>query len=1038
MPIGNGLPELSVRRPLLAVVLNLLVLLAGLSALFGIEVRELPDVDRPIVTVRASLPGGAPETIDAEVTSVLESAVASVPRVQEVFASSEENSARLRIEFQPGADLDVAATDVREAVNRVTRDLPERVENLFVTKADDDASSVARIAILGDGYSEAELTRLIDTVIGPALLSIDGVAAVDEYGTRQQQMRVTIDPLRLNRFGLTIRDVADALGQAAFDVPIGSFYSDQQQLIVRAEATVATPALIESVLIRDEIRVGDVATALLAPEDASNFRRLNGVPTVGIGVIRRAQANTVSVSNGVRDTVERLNARFDGLNLQVVSDDAVFIRTSIREVLLTLCATTLIVIASIWLFLGGLRATLIPSVAIPLSIMGTLAGIWLAGFSINLITLLALVLATGLIVDDAIVVLENIQRKQAAGYKPAAAAAIGTRQVYFAVIATTAVLVAVFVPISFLPSTTGRLFREFGFVMALAVMLSSFVALSLAPAMASKMQFVAPDRRPSALARIGNGLRSTYMRALDILLARPGLSLLISLTVIAGAVSAYGRIDQELVPQEDRGQIYIRASGPDGVGLNYMTRQADAIEAILQPFLERGEIRSLDTTIGRRDPNRVEVIAKLAPWNERDRGQQDIIADLRAPLSEIPGVRSSVFGRGTLGGGRGGRGGSGLELALLGSDYEGIFRAARGLADAVETQSSILSNVEISYQPTQPQLSIEIDRRRAADLGVPLGEISLTLRAMVGGERVTDLNVGDQSIPIVLEAQTRAVQSPNDLRNLLVRAESGDLLPLSSLTRLVEEGVAGELERVEQRRSIDVEMDTASGVPLSEAIAEFRAIASDALPEGIDYVFEGSAEALENSSRDLSITYTFAIIIVFLALVAQFESITSPIVILLVVPFGVAAGLFALLLTGVSLNIYSQIGLVLLIGLMAKNSILLVEFADQLRGEGQGVAEAVRNAAMIRSRPIVMTVLSTAIGALPLVLSSGAGAEARQSIGWVVFGGLGLAAVFTLFLTPIVYLLMARFSGSRLAATQRLEEELSGAPSIADDQSGPP
>lgn len=1000
----RGLPELSVQRPLLVAVMNLLIVIASVAALFGVEVRELPDVDRPVVSVNATLPGAAPETIDADITSVLEGAVARVSGVREINAQSEENSARLRIEFNPGVDLDVAASDVREAVNRISRRLPDRVENIFVTKADNDAQPIMTLAVVEDGLSEEELTRIIDTDISPELLAVNGVAALQEFGTRQRQMRVVVDALRLNRFGLTISDVATALRQAPFDVPVGSFRSNEQELIVRAEATASTPDLIKDVIISGNITIRDVADVVLAPADANNLLRLNGEPVIGLGVVRQAQSNTIQISDEIRKKVELLNQRFDTFSIEIISDDAIFIRTSVSEVITSLFLTILIVIITIWLFLGSWKATLIPSLAIPIALIGTIAGIWAMGFSINLLTLLALVLATGLIVDDAIVVLENIQRQQSEGLPKKQAASIGTRQVFFAVIATTAVLVAVFVPISFLPSTTGRLFREFGFVLAFAVVISSFVALTVTPAVASKFNLVQKQSdRKTVLSRIGEPLQNGYAAMLRLCLNFPLTTFLVSLIAASGAYFALQTIQSELVPTEDRGKIDIMATGPDGVGLYYMDRQTNEIEDILQPYLQSGEVESIFTVVGQWDPNRTGVTVELAPWEERERSQQDIISELRSPLAAIPGVRASVFGRGSLSFGRGGMR-SGLRVALTGGDYGQIFEAARQLSRDIEANSEILSNVEISYQPNQPQLSIQIDRRRAADLGVSLDQVSLTLRAMVGGENIVDLNVEDQSIPIILEAPSRAIKSPQDLSNLFVHSSSGSLIPLSSLTTLVEEGVAAELNRVEQRRAIEVDMDIASGIALADAVKEIERITADSLPSNINMLLKGDAQTLQSSNHDLLITYVFALVIVFLVLVAQFESLTSPIVIILTVPFALAAAVYSLYLSGVSLNIYSQIGLVLLIGLMAKNGVLLVEFANQLREEGQSVYDAVYNAATIRVRPIVMTVISTALGALPLILSSGAGAEARNSIGWVIFGGLGLAAIFTLFLTPVLYL----------------------------------
>ena len=1005
----EGLPELAVKRPLLITVFNLLIVIASLAALFGIEVRELPDIDRPIVSVSATLPGAAPETMDADVTSVLEGAVATVSGVKEINASSEENNARVRIEFNPGVDLDSAASDVREAVSRVQRRLPDRVDNVFVTKADNDARPIIQLAVESSIYPEDELTRIIQTDIAPEIQAVDGVATLQEFGTRQRQMRVVVDPQRLNRFGMTISDVASALRQAPFDVPVGSFRSDAQELLVRAQATASTPELIKDVIISNAVRVGDVADVVLAPADATNLLRLNGEPVIGLGVVRQAQSNTIKISDQVTAKVAYLNERLEGVHITITSDDAIFIKKSVAEVLITLLITVSIVILTIWVFLGSWKATLIPSVAIPVALVGTIAGIWLMGFSINLLTLLALVLATGLIVDDAIVVLENIQRQQSKGIDKKTAAAVGTRQVFFAVIATTAVLVAVFVPISFLPSDVGRLFREFGFVLAFSVIISSFVALTLSPAIAAKLKLSDSVEKQTIFTRIGYPLQNAYGRVLKLCLAQPVITFVICLALAGGSFFAFQRLTSELVPTEDRGKFEVFASGPDGVGLYFMEQQADHVEAVLQPYLESGEIQSIFTVIGRWDPNRVGITAELADWEDRDRSQEEIISEVRRPLMAIPGVRANAFGRGSLSFGPG-NSRAGLDIALTGPDYATIYAAARNLAETIEFESELLSNVEISYQPTQPQLSINVDRRRAADLDVPLDQISLTLRSMVGGEDVVDLNVQDQSIPIMLEAAPRAIETPTDLSNLFVRSNNGSLVPLSSLTTLVEEGVAAELDRVEQRRAISAQMDIAPGVPLAEAVAEVQRIAAETLPDQIDMLLKGDAETLGESNRDLLITYAFAIVIVFLVLMAQFESITSPLIILITVPFALAAAIYSLYLSGVSLNIYSQIGLILLIGLMSKNGVLLVEFANQLREEGQSIKEAVFNAATIRARPIIMTVISTALGALPLILSSGAGAEARNAIGWVIFGGLGLSSLFTLFLTPVIYLGIAKLS----------------------------
>ncbi len=1033
---GSDLPALAVKRPILAVVLNLLIVIAGLAALLGVEVRELPDVDRPTATITATLPGAAPETVDAEVTRVLEGAAARVSGVREIRSSSEENNTRIRVQFNPGVDLDAAASDLREAIAQVSRRLPDRVEQVTVVKADNDAESVLDLAVLSDVHDQQELTRIVENDIVPEITGVEGVATVNLFGTRQRQLRVVIDPIRLSRFGLTVSDVAEALRQAPFDVPVGSFRSEDQQLIVRAEATAATPERIKDVIIRDQTTVGDVAEAFFAPADASSYTRLNGREIVGLGVIRQARSNTINISDAVQARVALLNERFDDLEIQVTTDDAQFIRRSVEEVLLTLAVTIAIVVGVIWLFLGKLRATLIPSAAIPAALVGAVAGLWLFGFSINILTLLALVLATGLIVDDAIVVLENIHRLQAKGVGRRAAAVIGARQVFFAVVATTAVLVAVFVPISLLPSTAGRLFREFGFLLALAVVISSFVALTVVPAFAARLNLTAGDDRRGPLRRTGGALASAYSAAIKRALDHPWITAGVCVLAAAGAVFAGANLQRELTPREDRGAIYVWAGGPDGVGLSYMDRQADAIEAAFQPLIDSGEVTSLFTIVGRYDPNNVYVTATLAPWSERERSQQDLIDQVQPQLSDIPGVRAWAFGRNTLNvGGGGGR--SGIEVALTGGDYQEIYLAARALADRIDAESGILQNPDISYEPTQPQLSIQIDRRRAADLGVPLEELSVTLRAMVDGENLVDLNVDDQAIPIILESETGAVRDPSDLRNLYVRSNTGDLITMSVLTTIVEEGVASELDRTEQRRAIELEADIVGENTIAAAVAEMERLGAEVLPDDIEMIFEGEADTLNEATRDLILTYAFALVIVFLVLAAQFESLTGPVVILITVPFALAAAIYALFFTGTNLNIFSQIGLVMLIGLMAKNGILLVEFADQLRAEGKSVREAIEESATIRLRPIAMTLISTVLGALPLILATGAGAEARASIGWTVFGGLGLAAVFTLFLTPVVYLGAARFGSPRTAAARRLAKELEAAEADGAIEAGP-
>jgi len=1018
--LKRGLPELGVRRPWLVLVMNLLIAICGLAALMAIEVRELPDVDRPVVSVNAFLPGASPETMDAEVTRLLEGAAARVAGVININSSSEENSSRIRIEFRPEIETDQAANDVREAISRIERDLPEALERLSVFKADEQAEEIIRVAIRSQVYSEEELNRIIEQDIVPRFISLPGVADAPLFGSRKRVLRVILDPLRLTSYGLTVADVAAVLQAAPLDVPAGSFRAGEQQLLVRADAAVTKEEDIASLIIRDEIRVGQVAKVAFSPEDSTSFVRLNGERVVGISVVRQAGSNTIRIAEGVRAAVRDLNESMEGIQLEISSDDAVFIQGSVREVITTLLISIAVVIGTIRLFTGSMRLTLVPAIAIPISLLGTLAASWALGFSINILTLLALVLAAGLIVDDAIVVLESVQRKRAEGAGPSNAAVVGTRRVFFAVIATTAVLVAVFIPIAFLPGTAGRLFQEFGLVLAVAVVISSFVALSLVPAVMSRLATTSPrDRRVS---QWGDQLAALYHHSLQRVLNIPRRTFFVFVVAGGAAAALYTSLDQELLPREDRGKIYIFGKGPDGVGLNYTERQADRMENILMPLLDRGEIVALYSVVGRWDPNIVFMVAKLADWSERERTQQEISAELKPLFAEFPGMTTRIFSANSLN--LRGASNGGLSVALLGTDYDELYAAARAYSEAIRSQLDSVSRPRIGYDPSQPQLSVEIDRERASDLNIPLEDVAQTLRVMVDGSRIVDLNADDQTIPIILEAGSDKIRDPSDLVNLYVRTRNGALVPLSSIVRLDERGVAGQLDRREQRRAIEIDVEIQPGFAMQRAVDDLFEIAADILPSNVTLVTRGEAAALAETNRETLFTYGFALLIVFLVLVAQFEGVTSALVIMTTVPFGLAAAICALFMTGTSLNIYSQVGLVMLIGLIAKNGILLVEFADQLRDQGYAVRAAIEEAARIRLRPIVMTLISTILGALPLILASGPGSEARAAVGWVVFGGMGLATVFTLYLTPLAYLGIARFASARAAAGERLAQEM--------------
>ncbi len=1024
MNIADSLPALSVKRPYLAAVLNLLIVIAGVAAILGIEVRELPDVDRPIVSVRANYPGGSPETIDAEVTSVIEAAVARVNGIVSVRSSSEEDNLRINIEFNPSIDLIDAANDVREAVSRVERELPTGVEDITVVKADNDARPIIKLAVYSDALPIEDVTRRVEDEIIPELTSIDGVASVQLFGARERVLRVVLDPLRLAGYKISVSEVAEVLGNARYDVPAGSFKSSEQEVIVRANASVTSPEEIEQLIIRDPVRIGDVAAVFFSPDDAESYVRLDGRAVVNLEIVRRAQSNTVSISEDVQTTVNGLSRRFDDMTIETVSDDSVFIKGAIREVLISLSLAVLIVVGVIAVFLGQMRAAFIPAIAIPVALIGTIAAIWAMGFSINLITLLALVLATGLVVDDAIVVLENIQRLRATGMGARAAAVIGTRQVFFAIVATTATLVSVFLPISFLPTTAGRLFTEFGFVLAATVIISSFVALTLGPMLTARLPQLTVDQEMTD----GPGLLMRgYTKLLDATLAAP--LVLIGLCAIIGvsALIVFQSLGEELVPEEDRGLISVLLTGPDGVGLSYTDRQVEQVEKALAPFVEDGTVTKLFTVTGRWDLNRGWIDAPLKPWSERTITEGEIATKLNAEIENIPGARAFVLRSNSL---NLRRGGNGIKFALTGASYDTLAEVAQNFMIAMERDITGIENVRVEFRATQPQLSVTIDRRRASDLGVSIEDLSSTIQVLVDNDEVAELTIDDRAVPVILQASEGSVNDPSDLQNLYVPGTDGNLVALSHLVTFKEIAVAAELDRHGQRRAIEIDGGFVGEFTMRQAIEAVRTLAAKELPSGVGLLFLNEAATLDETSYDLALTFLIAVLVVFLVLVAQFESLTSGLIVVLTVPFGLCAAVFALALTGTTINIYSQIGILMLIGIMAKNSILMVEFADQLREQGRSIAEAAREASLVRLRPILMTMASTVLAGLPLILGSGPGAEARSAIGWVVFGGLGMAGTFTLILTPALYVLIARFAKPRNQAAAQLDSELDTAQAL--------
>ena len=1039
---------LFVRRPVLSIVLSLLIIVAGIAAIFGVEIRELPSVDSPVITVDTEYTGAAPETIDREVTAIIESAAGRVSGVKNISSESSFGESEVTVDFTDATDLNVAASDMRDNIARVSGDLPDDADDPQIVKADGNAEAVMRMAVTSDDMSAEEMTLIVEDQILDNFTAINGVADVRVYGDREQVFRVDVDQSKLASRGLTIADLSRTLGNAAFDAPAGSLSNTTQDISVRATASVNTPEAFTRLIIAGRTRIGDVATVTLGPDLGSSSLRANGKTGIGMAIVRQAGSNTLEISKEVRATADRVRESLpEGMDIRVTSDDATFINGAIKEVLKSLGMAISIVIAIIFVFLLNWRATLIPAITLPVALIGTVAGIWLAGFSINILTLLALVLATGMVVDDAIVVLENIVKRRNQGMGARAAAVIGTRQVFFAVITTTAVLAAVFVPLSFLPGQAGGLFREFGYVLAIAVTISSIVALTLCPMLASRLL---RDESSVAVAKDGKSLKKTnpfanairgighkgaraYGSVLKVCIAAPWIVVLLACIVAGIAWQTLKSVPEELVPREDRSVALLRISGPQGVSLDYTAAQMRKIEDLVQPLVDNGEVENVFSIAGRGGANGGFMVLTLKPWDQRERSQDDIVSEVNGKLRTIPSVRAFVIQPNSLGI-RGA--GSGLSVAIAGDNYEELAKAGDEIVARLE-QEERFGRIQLGYETSQAQLSIRLDRERAADLDIEIDGLAAAMQSVLDGYSIGDVFINDRAVAVKLVSTTQPINDPTDLSNLFLTTGDGRTVPMSTIATLEEQAIAPELPRESRTRAVSITAGLTPEFALRDALTELQSIADEIMLPDMRIIPLAEAATLNETSSGLLLTFGFAVVIVFLVLAAQFESFVSSLILIFTVPFGLASAIFALHFTGTTLNIYSQIGLVLLVGIMAKNGILMVEFADQLRDKGSSVKDAALQAATQRLRPITMTMISTVLSGIPLVLSTGAGAEARVALGWIIVGGLGIATVFTLFLTPVAYVLLAGLSTPKAANERRLTEELRKANAMDNPQAQP-
>ena len=1026
------LSDTSVQRPVFAAVISLLLVILGLLALGRLPVREYPDVNPTVVSVDTSYRGASAEVVERQITQILEDEVAGIAGVQKLTSNSQDERATITLEFDLDRDPDGAANDVRERVSRAVSKLPDEADPPQITKQDTNMDSTMYVNVSSSSRSIMEITDFVRRYLEDKLSVVDGVAMVRMTGTRQYAMRIWLDREALAARRLTVQDVETALRNENVEIPSGRIESQQREFTLRTDTSLKTAADFASLVIGRSpdnrvVRLGEVAEVRLDAEDDRFVSRSDGVPGISLGIVPQSKANVLAVNQGVIDEVERLKGTLpDDIHVDVNVDFSIFIREQLKEVLETLAVALGMVLVVIFAFLGSLRATLIPAVTIPVAIIASFIVMAVMGYSVNTLTLLGTVLAIGLVVDDAIVVLENIVRRMELGQPPLLAAIDGSREIGFAVVATTAVLVAVFVPISFMPGNVGRLFTEFGITLAAAIAFSGLISLTLVPMMASKMFAAGIHRRRLAdgIDRFFKQVSARYRQALEPVVRRPWLAVAaLGGTAIIGAL-LFMRLPSEYAPTEDRGMVIMMLRGPEGATPNYMDRQLRLVERTLAPYVESGIARRVVSRTGMwgagGDVSSGFIYMPLSDWSKRSVTSPQIAQELRRKFDRIPGVTVQVFLPPSLGV-RGG--GQPLQVVLGGTSYDELAQWRDKVMDRVRRENPRIVGLRSDFFEQKPKIRVAVDRERASDLGVSVTAVGRTLETMLGSRIVTTFVDRGEEYNVVLQARPEDRASPSDLGDIYARsAASSQLIPLASLVSLEETAGPRELKRFNRLRAITLIGGLAPGYSLGDALNYMDRIIAEELPPEARVDYDGESREFRTTGNAIYFTFLLALVICFLVLAAQFESFRHPLIIMLTVPMAIAGGLLGLWLTGSSINVYSQIGAVMLIGLAAKNGILIVEFANQLRDRGVEFTEAIISSAAIRLRPVVMTSLCTAFGALPLLLARGAGAEARQTLGAEVFFGVLVSVFLTLFLIPAVYALLARRTQSPEHIARQVEE----------------
>ncbi|WP_101046968.1 efflux RND transporter permease subunit [Macromonas nakdongensis] len=1003
------LPEIAIRRPVFATVLSLLVLLIGWVSFSQLSVREYPKIDEPNVTVSTRFAGASSEVVESQVTKPLEDSLAGIEGVDVITSISRQEQSQITVRFKLERDPDAAAAEVRDKVSRVRGRLPQTIDEPVVAKVEADAFPVVWIALSSDTHNALQLSDYANRIAKPLLQTATGVADVRVYGERKYAMRLWLDPDRLAAYRLTVQDVEDALRRSNLEVPAGRIESAQREFNVTATTDLQTPEQFAAVAIRSvnglPVRIGDVARVVQGPQDERTSVRLNGRDAISLGVIRQATANPLELSAAVTALLDRLREDLPpGVSVQIANDNSVFIDRSIKAVYSTILEAVVLVSLVIFVFLRSLRASIIPLVTIPVSLIGAFALMALFGFSINTLTLLALVLAIGLVVDDAIVVLENIYRHIEEGLTPFAAAIRGAKEIGFAVVAMTLTLAAVYAPLAFTPGRTGRLFAEFALALAGAVLVSGFVALTLSPMMCSQLlrHNPAPNRFDRGMEALLTGITRGYSGLLARALRARWLVVLLMLASAGGSAWLLRTTKQELAPIEDRGVILTVINGPDGATLEYTRRYAEAVERIGQAYPEFDRIFA---NIGNPSVAQGNVFFRAKPWEERERSTQQIAREVAPKIAGLPGISAFPITPPSLGQGFRERP---INYVLVTNDsYDNLSKVVRQFQERLAQQPGFVQ-VDTDLRLNKPEIRLDVDRERAADMGVSVDAIARTVETMLGGRLVTRYKRNGEQYDVVVQIDSAQRSAPDDIDRLFVRGRNDAMIPLASLVSTREVVVPRELNHFGQRRSASITANLAPELALGQALEIMDGIAREVLPTGYTTDLNGQSREFRSASGSLLIVFVLALLFIYLVLAAQFESFIDPFVIMLSVPLSMLGALLALKFTGGTLNVFSQIGLITLVGLITKHGILIVEFANQLRQEGLDVAAAVRQSAALRLRPILMTTGAMVLGALPLALASGAGAESRQQIGWVIVGGMSVGTLLTVFVVPTMYTLLAR------------------------------